>query len=188
MANLARVRVVWGGSAVVGPGVTTLYFEEAGSGFVTGVQNWVATWKNYIPGGVTMRVDGFGDLIDVATGELSGTYVDGATLTQTGTFSGAFAAGVGVRTVWETSGVRNGRRVRGSSYIVPIGGSLFDTDGSVGGTALTTFSGAATTLVGLSTNVLCVYSRPHGGLPGMSSPVISSDVPDKVSWLRTRRT
>lgn len=172
----------------MGPGVTTLYFEEAGSGFVTGVQNWVAAWKNYIPSGISMKVEGFGDLIDVATGGLSGTWTDGTTLTQTGTFAGSYAAGVGCRTVWQTNGVHNGRRVRGSSYVVPIGGSLFDTDGTLAGATKTAIEGAGTTLVGLATNVLCVYSRPSAGSGGQSSPVLSAEVPDKVSWLRTRRT
>lgn len=188
MANLARVRIVWNGTAITGPGVTTMYFDEAGSGFVAAVQNWVASWKNYIPGATTMTVEGFGDLIDVATGALSGTWTDGTTLTQVGTFSGAFAAGVGARTVWDTAGVHNGRRVRGSSFIVPLGASLYDTDGTLAGATLTTLTGAATTLIGGSTYDMQIYSRPVGGAGGQASAVISSQVPDRVSWLRSRRT
>jgi hypothetical protein len=188
MANLARVRTLWSGSGVVGPGVSTFYFDEAGSGYVAAVAAlWTSVAASF-PSTITWTTASSGDLIDIATGELSGSWNDGTTQTAVGTSVSQYAAGVGCRIKWVTAGIRNGRRVYGSTFLVPIDGNKYDAQGTIGAAHVTTYSTAAAAVVSSAGNALCIYSRPGGGQPGMSSVVTNSSVPDQVSWLRSRRS
>jgi hypothetical protein len=48
---------------------------------------------------------------------------------------------------------------------------------------------AATVLIGVGTNELVIYSKPHKDqADGQASVVTSASVPDQISWLRSRRT
>lgn len=188
MANLARVRAVWGGSPVVGGGVSTFYFDEAGSGFVAALGTFFSSVLGRCPPGTFVTIANTGDLIDIATGALSGTWTDGTTQTPAASNAGAYAAGVGTRVEWPTSGIRHGRRVRGSTYIVPIHSACYDVDGTLGGAYLTTFASAASTLYAAKGSIMKVYSRPSSAGGGQANQVIGANVPDRVSWLRSRRT
>jgi hypothetical protein len=193
MANLARVRTIWSGTGVVGPGVTTLYFDEAGSGFVANAaQIWVSLAAMF-PSTITWTTPNNGDLIDIATGELTGTWTDGTTVTTVGTSVSQYAAGVGARIKWHTGGIRNGRRVTGSTFLVPLDGNKYDAQGTIGAAHLATMVTTATSVIGSAGNALCVYSKPgvdkNGNpLAGQSSVVTVASVPDVVSWLRSRRS
>ena len=188
MANLARVRALWSGEDVVGPGVTTLYFEESGSGFVADTVAMFETLKALFPIGTVITVPNDGDLIDVATGELSGSWTDAAAGPVTAPGSGLYAKGVGARISWRTSGIRNGRRVKGSTFLVPMVGTNLGTDGQWLPGIATQLNTAANALVADTSQVLCIYSKPGGGLPGQSSPVTSALATTAITWLRTRRT
>lgn len=187
MANLARVRTLWTGNPVIGDGVSTFYFDEAHTGFVADVGTFWNSQKASFPAGITWTTPGSGDLIDVATGELSGTWTEAGTSAITSTGPGIFARGVGVRTIWRTSGIRNGRRVQGSTFLAPLVGAMFEADGSPAAAQLTLWRNTAATLVTDSGTNMKIYSRPSPGQAGQANTVISSDVPDKVSWLRSRR-
>lgn len=187
MANLARVRVAWGGGAVIGEGVSTFYFDEAHVGFATDLFNFYDAIKSSFPAGVTWTVPASGDLIDVATGALSGTWTDfpGGTVNSTG--SGVFSLGVGARAVWGTSGIRNGRRVKGSTFLVPLAGGAYAADGTLAGATLTSLQSGASALLTASGSNMRIYSQPAPGSGGQSNTVVDASVPDKVSWLRSRR-
>lgn len=188
MANIIRIRSVWQGAAVIGPGVSTLYWDEADSGFVAKLNTFWTSLAAWIPTGIVITTQGSGDLLDVASGTLSGTWTDGGTSTVATTGAGVFSQGVGVRASWLTSGIRNGRRVRGSTFIVPIIGAAYATDGTPAGASMTAFNNAAQALVTAAASHMRVYSRPSAAGAGQQNTVISSNVSDAVSWLRTRRT
>jgi len=188
MANLCRVRTTWSGTPVVGAGVSTFYFDEAYSGFVAAVQAfWVAVAAR-VPAVVTWRTENSGDLIDVATGDLTGTWTDGSGSTVNSSGSGVYAAGCGMRIRWATSGIRNGRRVRGSTFVVPLLGAGYAVDGTIDSTYLTSISNAAGTLRSTTAGNMYIYSRPGPAGAGQRNLVVSHDAPDTVSTLRTRRT
>ena len=188
MANLARVRTVWSGTGVVGPGVTTLYFTESGSGFAANAaQIWVSLAAMF-PNTITWTTPNTGDLIDVATGALTGTWTDGSTVTTVGTSVSQYAAGVGARIKWHTGGIRNGRRVTGSTFCVPLDGNKYDAQGTIGAAHVATITSTATSVVTAAGNELVVWSRPLPGNPGQASVVTAASCPDQVAWLRTRRT
>lgn len=188
MANLARVRVLWSGSAVVGPGVSTFYFTEAASGFTDDLADLFTVFGSYVPTGVSWSCDSSGDLIDIATGEISGTWTDPSGFVLTAGGTGSFAQGVGTRLVWATNGIRNGRRVRGSTFVCPLGSGVFDSSGDLSTSVQTALYGAAAALVSARGSTMQIYSRPLPGSPGQSNTVVAAQVPAAVSWLRTRRT
>jgi len=188
MPNLARVRTIWSGTPVVGAGVSTFYFDEAHSGFVADLQAlWVALAPR-VPTGVTFTTANTGDLIDEDTGDLVGTWTDGTPSTVNSSGSGVYAAGVGLRARWPTSGIKNGRRVRGATFVVPLVGSAYQSDGSIDGTVWTSVTTAFGALYTAGAGFQYIWSRPVAGAGGQANLVINTDVPDKVSWLRSRRT
>lgn len=188
MPNLARVRVTWTGTPLVGPGVSTFYFDEAHSGFNADVRAFFDSFKLQIPVGITWGFPASGDIIDDVTGDLVGTWTDptGGGLTSTGT--GSFALGVGVRSVWRTSGLTNNRRVVGSTFIAPVLSAQFEGANAVVEAFRTGLQTAANTLVTASAGAMRIWTAPTPTTIGKSSVVIAADVPDKVSWLRSRRT
>ena len=188
MANLQRVRVLWGGSPVVGPGVSTFYWDEAVTGFLPALNTFFSSCAGRMPNGLTLTIPNTGDLIDVATGEISGSWSDTIVSGAAGGSANAYAAGVGVRVSWSTSGIRHGRRVRGSTFLVPITTDCYATDGTIGAAFLSTFQSAAGTLIVAQGANMRIYSRPSDGAPGQANPVTGALVPDRISWLRTRRT
>jgi len=168
--------------------VSTFYFNEIHSGFVSDVATYFNAWSTWIPTGITVTISNTGDLLDVATGQISGTWTDGGTAVATMGGAGVYAQGVGARVKWSTAGIRNGRRVRGSTFMVPTIGAAQQTDGTPAAAALTAWNTAAQALVTASASEMVIYSRPTLGVPGQASVVLSGNVPDAVSWLRTRRT
>ena len=188
MANLARVRCVWSGSPVVGPGLTTFYFDEAHTGFAADVSDFFQAVDAYLPVGITVAVPSDGDLLDVATGALTGTWTDTATGPGSGAGFGAYPAGVGARLSWSTGGIVAGRRVRGSTFLCPIVNSSFGTDGTLDNATVSALQAAGNALVAASGTNMKIWSRPAPGRAGAASTVIASVCPDKVSWLRSRRT
>lgn len=195
MANLARVRTVWSGSAVTGGGVSTFYFDEAGSGWVASLNTFWTAVKPFCPTGITWTTQGSGDLINVETGELSGSWTDGGTSVVNTVGGNNWAAGAGARIKWRTSGLVGGRRVAGSTFICPVMIDNYDLSGQIKASTVITLSAAAQALVTASTHELNIYSRkvegsvdPADDRAGEASPAISGECPPYVSWLRSRRT
>jgi hypothetical protein len=93
-----------------------------------------------------------------------------------------------VRIQWKTLGYNNGRRVTGSTFIVPLPSSAYVADGNINttvGGALLTAGAALVTAQG--TNFV-VYSRPKAAGVGSTAAVTQCVVDNHTSWLRTRRT
>ena len=186
---LQRLRCEWTGTGVEGPGLSTFFAEADGTVAIsvgaTGLFNAVKSW---IPSGTTIYVPNGGDVIDEMTGTLTGTWGTSGGTTITATGGGAFAGGVGARVVWETDTIRAGRRVRGSTFICPLITTGYDGSGTLAANVLTALGqGVADMLVQVPTQMR-VWSRPRPGLVGAGVQVQRGTAPDKVSWLRTRRT
>ena len=74
MTAILRMRCEWGGSGVTGPGLTTFYFDQAGSGFPADVRTFFEAIKANIPSNTTITVPNGGDIIEDTTGVLSGSW------------------------------------------------------------------------------------------------------------------
>jgi hypothetical protein len=189
VTDLAKVEVVLTGTGVVGGGVSTFYCLESGvSGLPDALETFYGVVAANSPDNVTFTVPSSGDVIDDTSGELSGTW---STPGEGGSFAGAassgFQMGVGARIRWNTPGTRGGRRVVGTTFLVPLASSAFTTDGFLLTTVQTALQNAGTALI--AAHEFRILSRPSGPLPdGISWTVVSCAVPLNVSWLRSRRT
>lgn len=186
MPNIARIPVVWTGLTAL-PGVSVFYWDFSTASDVSELFSFFDTIKNRFPTGLSWQIPGSGDEIDDATGALNGSWLatGSGTVTATGGTS-SYAAGVGARVRWRTSGIFNGRRVVGSTFLAPLLGSAFDTDGTITSAVLSDLQGAADTLA--ANGGVVIWSRPSpGGSNGESNPVVSAQVPDRATALRSRR-
>lgn len=195
----SRIRATWTGG-VIGTGVST--FNASGGGIPTfaeadalgaAVHDFYAAIANNIPDGVTISVDPIVEVFNELSGELVSEVVMTATPADVvGTGAPNHAAGVGGRIRWRTSGIRNGRRVVGTTFIVPMVTAAYDEDGTFGAPTITQFTTAGGNLISdfnLAGHDLVVWSRPSqaGVNDGQISPVTQAFTPDQVAWLRTRK-
>jgi len=186
---MQRLRVEWSGPAVVGSGISTFYGDEgAGSLDPAEFVTFFDTIKNVIAPGVVWTVPNGGDQLNETTGELAGTWSGSGGGTVGSTGSGNFAVGVGARVAWGTGGIVNGRRVRGSTFLVPIAANSYDAQGTISSGSLSSIQTAADGLISGLTGALVIWSRPVPGRAGSMHEVLSAAAPDRVSWLRSRRT
>lgn len=187
MANLNRVRVEWTGTGTIGTGLSTFYFEAGATGFIADLTTFFNAIKSAVPNDVTWTINNGGDVLDPSDGSLAGTWTDGTSTSIIAGSGGNWAAGVGCRFKWRTGGTFLGRRVVGSTFIVPLDGSLYDATGTIDNTTRTTFLAAAAALLAGQTGDWTIWSRPNEVGAFATSAVTSVELPDKVSTLRTRR-
>ena len=194
MAYLGRIRAEWSGASVIGGGLSTFYTSViAPSGAdLTDARAQVASFFTEVQGVTANTTTTFvpkqGDTLDVSTGEIAGGWTAGGVPGQNLAESTSnFAQGVGARIVWTTNGIHKRRRVRGGTFVMPLAGSMYDADGTLTPTCVTRLTAAAQFLLGPVQ--FQVWSRPAvGGAGGMAFPIVGFTVPDRVSWLRSRRT
>ena len=125
---MERIRVEWTGLTGL-PGVSTFFADPTVPTAYAAVHAFFDDIKGYFPNSLTWSFPAFGDLIDDATGALSGSWsttalpplVGGVVLAQ-------HAAGVGLRVKWNTNGVSSSnRRVTGATFLTALASQYFDT-------------------------------------------------------------
>jgi len=154
----------------------------------------MAAFRTFLSSSIAMFPTGLqwtfppaGVKIDELTGDVTGAWTDGSPVSAlSATAAGTWANGVGIRVKWTTGVVHGGHHVSGSTFLVPILTGNYEGAGNILDVAINGVQTAATTMVGAG--VLQVWSRPSGGTPGFGFPVTGAVVPDRVSWLRGRRT
>lgn len=174
---------------MTGPGLTTFY----GTGFTAAdmsaaVNDYFQAVASLVPSGITWTTPLGGDVLDETTGDLTGAWGTGGSLQTSSASPADYAAGVGLRHTLQTASVVSGRRVRGSFFLVPISGNSFDSDGSIDNTSLSTIDAAAQALYTALNTEWVVWSRPTATRAGSAAEVTGVTTPDRVSWLRSRRT
>lgn len=195
--TLQRVRCPWTGSGVPGGGVSTFYVADPDLPNLSALREFFAANQASFPTTVSVNFPNSGDIIDVASGQITGTWSVPGTVTGVGgTYAGEYAAGIGAQVRWLTGHIVNGRRVQGSTFLAPMALGIFDTDGTLDASVVSGLTTAGQTLLGAQPT-LAVYSRPkparqgaHGTLPavvGSYGVVTAVKVPDRPSWLRSRR-
>jgi hypothetical protein len=211
MEPIARVKLRWSGF-IGGPGYTVLHFRDFGwdtvgsvdvtacQAAVARVDTLAAALNDYLPYGCQLQTEAEVEVLNAEDGELMevrGTVPAAAQSAVVGS-TATFAGPVGAVINWKTGGVRNGRRVHGRSYLVPLVGTSFATDGTLTTGARTDFAAAATVLANpTGTPDLGVWARPTRtetspgvfvtNSDGSWHAVTSSSVPDMAAVLRSRR-
>lgn len=182
MALLARITSVWSGWPG-GPGYTHFYAAE---GDEVALQSQTAVFWGFIedclPLHVTVHTPASGDIIDDATGDMVGVWAEGAAVDHSGTDAGSFSAPAGACITWHTGLFLSGRELRGRSFIVPMGATSYDGDGTLLAGRQAVLDVAAGNLV-TGVGSLAVYSPTHH----TSAPIINGIVADRCAVLRSRR-
>ena len=186
--SIARMRIPWTGTAVVGPGLTTFFCAVAPTAWASQVSAFLTAVRALVPGGVTWQIPNTGDIIDEATGALTGTWSGASTAPVTSGGNGTWQQGVGARISWQTGSIVRRRRVHGSTFLVPMVSASFNDTGVLTTAAATTIGTAANDYLTAQAGAMRIWTRPGLGGVGVSSPVTGSRVPIQVSWLRSRRT
>ena len=199
MASILKVTCQWSGF-VGAPGYSNFYWKEDDptasfdSGAIaaaTAVNTFFGAIKAYFPNQVNWRVLSDVPVIDENTGTLTD-------IASAGTFTpivatggtASYSAATGAVITWRTGGVRNGRRVRGRTFLVPTSTALYDVDGSLHPTGTGILQAAATALINTAgPRNIGVWARPSstGASDGAWHPMLTASIPDKVAVLKSRR-
>ena len=197
MANINRVRIALTGF-IGGPGVMTFYCLTPAT-FVTALRAFCQGMSNFFPNSVTMTVEASGDVLDSTTGVITGTWVAASQLPVVGQLTGKYAAPVGMLVIWTTDSVFDGHRLRGKSFIVPAGSTVFEANGAVTASNASLLTTASQALLAAAPADMVIWHRPrkaraadptHPAVtyrPGGHSIVTGSRGSDKVAVLRSRR-
>lgn len=200
--TVAIVRTEWSGTSG-GPGLTQLAVMGAAGGdwnpagtqsAVNAVRKFWDSLKGYLPDEVKLTVMPVIDSYDRISGDLVASHVAGAAPSQViGTSAGGYAGGVGVKISWNTNQIRMGRRVRGSTFLVPLQSAAFGATGTVVPAVITQVNISAATLItdlAAGATPLGVWSRP--GTPekpraGFVTEVVTGTCSQKSALMRGRR-
>jgi hypothetical protein len=200
VGRIIRVKINWTGFQG-GPGYSNLYFEPVPESdpwttinvqaAVDKTQTWLATWRTALPATVVTGIDSQVAELDEQSGNIESFFTAAVVTPAPGTQAGTYSAPSGACVNWTTGGVRNGRRVRGRTFMVPISSFAMSPDGTFENTFLGNWRAAAATFTGDSNgNRLVVWARPTPGalIPdGGAYDVIGSSINDKAAVLTSRR-
>lgn len=185
MANLYRYRVIWNGLAGL-PGISTFYFGSAGDP-APDLHTFFSAIATKFPTGLSWSFPTSYDILDDTTGQLTGTGTSAGAATVSPAGGANYAAAVGGCVHWRTAVAVNGRRVKGTTFLVPLVQGSYD-NGTLDSTVVTTIQTAANALVASTMGqVMKVYSRPRPGHGFGVSQVTGASVPDECVVLRSRR-
>lgn len=189
-----RVKIRWTGFTGA-PGYTILHFDAPTAPTAEGadavhalVHTFTIDLVSNLPSAVSLLVEQAVEVIDETNNQLITIFNATSRASQKGVVTGGFSSSTGACIVWETGEVKNGRRVRGRTFIVPLAASMYDLDGTLTTTCLNDIQAAAGALAG-GGFTLGVLSRPtaKGAADGSFHTVSSGRVSDKTAMLRSRR-
>lgn len=199
---VAIVRTEWNGTSG-GPGLTQLALRTTALNEWSNAESQAAVdivrafWQGLrtsFPDELTLTVSPIVDIYNEFTGDLVNSFTAGtAPAPVIGGGTSTYAGGVGAKVNWNTGVVRNGRRVRGHTYLVPIIGTAFTNTGTVASAtqlAVTTVAETMRSALIATNHPLVVYSRPvtgEGARPGVITDVIGGVCGTKSAILRGRR-
>lgn len=203
MSNILRVKWKWTGFSGA-PGYTVMHFRDFdgpdgggseldGAAAARAVQS---TWtffdsiKSLLPNTVRLNVEPDIDRLEDTTGKLNNSFNVGiAEIAGTAAATG-YSASSGAVINWRTNGIRNSRKIRGRTFLVPLSGVAYDVDGDLKSTARTTLQTASDILAfNPSSPDLGVYARPtaKGASDGAWYRISGNNVPSMIAVLRSRR-
>lgn len=203
MVSIARVRTTWTGFNGA-PGYTNLFFRDFGGEPVNGnditaeaaaaaagrVRSFFSELAPVFPNDVVLTVDSVVDIIESADGKLIDSYTIPAPAVVNGTQTGTFSSVTGAVVGWQTGAIRNSRRIRGRTFLVPAAGLAFNASGRLDPGTQAQIQTAANKLVATNlTPDLGVWARPttKGATDGQWAVATGARVPDLPAILRSRR-
>lgn len=192
--DMLKITARWSGFAGA-PGYSNFYFA-GGGGLISDVGQVAARVYNsfiklqpVLPPDVEISLAPEAAILDADTGEVQSFEQLSVTSSFKGQGTGGYSGATGAVVNWRTGDVRFGRRIRGRTFIVPLAGQAYDSNGSLSTTALTAVRDFAGNLIGGDLDSeLGVWSRPRDGSGGVFATATSFNVPDMAAVLRSRRS
>lgn len=194
MPLMWRAQVRWSGGQI-GTGFTNLFFRE-GVGTAQAANDSVRAFfaaaylssGGNLPLGITLTFPTSLDVMEDETGQLLFTVPVTTPGPLTGGDAGVYAAPAGVVVTWRTAGVVNGHRVQGRTFLVPIGLTGLQADGTPKDTFVSQVLGAAAGLIS-ATPEFVIWHRPTspGASNGSAHTVLAPSVHDTIAMLTSRR-
>jgi hypothetical protein len=178
------------------PGYTNLHFELGTTPTTTQLNDTltkVRTFFNaiapYMPTGVNITYPFIFEQFDAATGELAQTFPVTSPAPTSGASTGNYASSTGACMTWSTGSIVNGRRLRGRTFLVPMGTAGFASDGTLSAALVTAANTAAATLIASTSGLaLNIWARPDpGAANGVIGAVTAGNMADRAAVLRSRR-
>lgn len=141
-----------------------------------------------LPNNVRIAQDPFLDEIDESTGNQVGRLAVTPGADIVGLNTSAWSGPSGMSITWSTNTFINGRRLRGRNYFVPLSAACYDVDGTLAGSFISSVQASISTFIAGQSEPV-VWHRPTsvGGTDGLSSPIITGQMKDKISVLTSRR-
>lgn len=191
--DMLRITARWTGFPGA-PGYSNFFF--AGGGGFIGDHNQVAQRvmgafdeiRVLLTGGTSISLLPEAAVVDSDTGMVSELRALDPIAPVEGTSSATYAGPAGAVVNWRTSDLRNGRRIRGRTFLVPLNSNAYDDSGTLSVVALQDIGNFADAMRATDIDSeLGVWSRPVGGTGGVFATVDAHNVPDMVAVLRSRR-
>lgn len=190
---LQRVRLIWSNFSGA-PGYSNFYFAPGTPPPLTALRTLFEAIKVDLPTGATITYPGSGDVISEATGQITDSWSATPPANTVGTGGTNYVGTAGYVLEWRCSGVVDGKRPIGKTFIVPVRVAVFDSDGSITSAVLSIAVAASQAFVAATAGQFFVWHRPVrdpgsgdiirvGGL----AAVTSSSVPDLAVVMRSRR-
>jgi len=192
--NIWRVTATWSGGKI-GTGFTNMFFtggiatvQQAADAARAFLQTAYSSGAGFLPLGINIAFAAGVDEIDEQTGELVTTLPVTAPLPVTGVDTGVYAAVAGACVTWLTQGVLAGKRVRGRTFLVPMGAGGLQNDGTLSTAEVSAINTAASNLIAAAPE-FTIWRRPtsKAAANGSSHPVLAFRVQDKTAFLTSRR-
>lgn len=205
MAVVGLVKTSWSGTSG-GPGLTQLAITASGLNQMTVSEANVATaavrtfWdaiKAVLPDEIVVAVSPIVDHYDTGSGDLvASVTASSQPASVQGTSTSNYSMAAGLKMNLSTGTIRDGRRVRGSVFIVPAASSAFTTTGTAASGTRTTIDTAGNAMRTTLTNAgltLVVWSRFREATAtleerqGITVATTGVDTSEKTAILRGRR-
>lgn len=184
MTELYRLRTTLTGFPG-GPGVATMFFLDVATA-VSSVHSFWTTVKAGMPSDVNLQVENTGDIIEDTTGALTGAWGATAVSSLSGVGTGPYSAPSGACITWLTDTITDRKRLRGRTFVVPLAGDMYQSDGSLASGTLSNLQGAADDLIAAQSASFVIWHRGTG-TDGSNGLVTAARVADKAAILRSRR-
>lgn len=193
MAQIWRVVVTWTGGKI-GTGFTNMFFNtsastaqlaaDAARSFFSGAYTNGAT----LPSGISLTFPSVVDTIEATNGQLTSNTPITPPVALNGADSGVYAAVAGACVTWRTGDFVAGHRVRGRTFLVPLGAAGLQNDGTLSSATVSSMLSAATALVSAAPEFV-VWRRPSNtaAADGSTHIVATGTVSDKAAYLTSRR-
>lgn len=190
MATIVRVTARWEGFPGA-PGYSNFYGNPdpdpatAAQTMATRIRAFFSGMVGWLPADVDVLVLPVYAVLEDSTGaQTSEGTVASPPAVVNGVGSGGYSGNSGVAVNWLTTSFINGRRLKGRTFLVPLG-PVFEANGTVADSVLSEMTGLAATLVG-SDGLFVVWHRPISGAGGAAAEISTVTIRDRSAHLRSR--